>query len=843
MEKQSLLERLKLPWWQWLGYFGVLILTVFMILPSSYFLMVTFPPILLWQAGFLCLGIALLGLIRQFELPFHPLGYGLDWAVLAVAIACILSTIFAPFPGVAAWQLVTVIGYGVALYALRNFLGRGGWNLQNIWRFWVILGAGMSIWAIAGWLNIGRPDRNLFPIGHHNFVGAYFCLMLPLILSFVLSVERPIKKIALFLPLCIPSVFVIYTSSSRGAFLGLLIWAIATISFVIWRTKGKKRLILSSLSAGILTLLLIVGLQHPRVQRVIQVDGSGGLPAVEFKVDGQTEDRLFMWRSGLNILRDRPLTGAGLGNMSRIYNLYRPITVGAGAAHIQQLHGTPPHLLAELGLIGGAAIAFLLFQLIRLGWKIQSISDSPQMKRLVYGVGGSWLAYGGASLTDYQLENIAISFPLLLTVILLIAAADQTLPTQPQTLATPQRRILSLGSLGGMFIALFAVAPTTWSMNLFSSGRLAWEQGQNEKAFIDMATASEINRWNPNYALYIAFWFLENRTYQEDSPEDYQKSTELAAEYLLKGLEAAPNDFYFNQNVGILLAELDLAQAQTYLERSIQLLPRDPVSSNYFMLGLSHLAQGNEEKAIAALALQCLMSPAHMTLGNWDREPLAQYRVATVEKCIALHEELIARLDPEDDIVLSLKERIARMSWWHDLPIPYLDELEEFPTVVQVLLLGDRQPEKALSIVEAELAAAPEDNLWLILRAYFDEKYPLALSYEETPGQITQYELVKPTDPDINLQKWLRQIPSPPRPPTDRLASQLVYRSQDFTGVDAILHPKNLKRFRLVGFLNLDSRFPRSLPALDHLVNEVNRDELGLPHPTQNGFKLLDSDI
>ena len=85
-----------------------------------------------------------------------------------------------------------------------------------------------------------------------------------------------------------------------------------------------------------------------------------------------------MWRTGLNILRDRPLTGAGPGNMSRLYNLYRPIEVGAGAAHIQQLHGTPPHLLAELGLIGGAAIAFLLVQLIRLGWQIQKTTDDRQ---------------------------------------------------------------------------------------------------------------------------------------------------------------------------------------------------------------------------------------------------------------------------------------------------------------------------------------------------------------------------------------------------------------------------------------------------------------------------------
>ncbi len=844
MEKRSILERLKMPWWNWFGYVGVALLTIFTVLPESYYLMVTFPWILMWQAGFLCLGIALIGVIRQFDLPFRPLGYGLDWAVAAVFVACSLSAIFAPFPRVAMWQLATISGYGVALYALRNFLGQGGWNRKNLWRFLIVLAGGMSLWSIGGWLYLERLDRNLFPIGHHNFVGAYFCLVLPMIVSFALPRKSKLKKLVLLPLLSAPTLFVIYSSSSRGAYVGLLIWAIATIGFVIWRTKGKKRLILSSIALGFLTLFFVVALQHPRVQQIISVDTSqGGLPTVEFRVDGETEDRLFMWRSGFNILRDRPLTGAGLGNMSRIYNLYRPITVGSGASHIQQLHGTPAHLLAELGLIGGAAIAFLLFQLTRLGWHVQKTTDDPKIRRIIYGIGGGWLAYGGATLTDYQLENISISFTLLLTVVLLVAIADETLEKSlPKPLSIPLRRILSLGSVGGIFVALFTIFPGVWSMNLFRSGRIAWEQGQNEKAFVNMATASEVHAWNPNYALYIAFWFLENRTLQEDSPEDYRKSTELAAEYLLKALEAAPNDAYFNQNVGVILAELDPIAAQIYFERSIQLLPRDPASSEYFLLGLSHVAQGNEKQAIAALALQGLLSPGHMTLGNWDDEPLASYRGAAVEACLALHEELLESIGSNDPaLALSLKERMAWISWWHGLSIPYFDELEQFSPVVQALLLSDDDPQAAFELVEANIATDPGNTLWLVLQAYLNPEKSVELSFRDRLGQVTPYVLETPTESEIDLRQWLRQIPMDSRRTTDRTASQLVYRSQNFTGVDAILHSESLEQFRLVSILGLGGSFARTLPELDRLVNEINREELGLPHPTQNGFKLVNS--
>ena len=101
MELKSIVKRFQLPWWQWLGYGGIACLLLFMVLPNSYYRMVAVPWIFVWQIGFLCLGIALLGGLRQFNQPFRPLGYGLDWAILVVAIACLLSTLLAPFRGVA----------------------------------------------------------------------------------------------------------------------------------------------------------------------------------------------------------------------------------------------------------------------------------------------------------------------------------------------------------------------------------------------------------------------------------------------------------------------------------------------------------------------------------------------------------------------------------------------------------------------------------------------------------------------------------------------------------------------------------------------------------------------
>ncbi|NJO94049.1 MAG: hypothetical protein HC820_06240 [Hydrococcus sp. RM1_1_31] len=110
--------------------------------------------------------------------------------------------------------------------------------------------------------------------------------------------------------------------------------------------------------------------------------------------------------------------------MARVYNLYRPIEVGASAAELQQLHNTPMQILGELGLVGFAAFLFSIGCLLRLWWRLYRRLSKPNERYLLYGIGGSWLAYAVSSLTDYQLENISISSTLVVLIVLLIGLAD-----------------------------------------------------------------------------------------------------------------------------------------------------------------------------------------------------------------------------------------------------------------------------------------------------------------------------------------------------------------------------------------------------------------------------------
>jgi hypothetical protein len=177
-------------------------LGLFAWIPLSYYRMVMWPLILLWQAGFALILGWLIWRLRQFERPFRPLGYGWDGVMVATVLGLGLSAWGAPFKAIALWQLAWVLAYGLLLYGLRNGLGTGWLTATNLWRA-VAIAAGVSaaislsfwrptpgMWA-AG--NFAAAIRNAQPLGHHNFVGGYFALTLPLVVSLAVA-ERQWRR-------------------------------------------------------------------------------------------------------------------------------------------------------------------------------------------------------------------------------------------------------------------------------------------------------------------------------------------------------------------------------------------------------------------------------------------------------------------------------------------------------------------------------------------------------------------------------------------------------------------------------------------------------------------------
>jgi O-antigen ligase len=84
--------------------------------------------------------------------------------------------------------------------------------------------------------------------------------------------------------------------------------------------------------------------------------------------DPTVKERVYMWRSGLAMWRDRPLLGMGPGGVKREYPRYAlPEAVKKRTSH---LHNTPLQILVERGVVGLAAWLWIWVAFFRIGIRL-----------------------------------------------------------------------------------------------------------------------------------------------------------------------------------------------------------------------------------------------------------------------------------------------------------------------------------------------------------------------------------------------------------------------------------------------------------------------------------------
>ncbi|WP_346291862.1 O-antigen ligase family protein [Sphaerothrix gracilis] len=831
---------------QILGWLCLAALVCFTWLPASYFRMVGWPWILIWQLGFLCMGLWLISMLRQFTIPFRSLGYGLDALAGLTALGLVLTAAGSQFRSVAAWNIGLVFGYGLLLYGFHNYIAGDAVKRYLLWFGLAVTGVITSLVSLAYW----QPDtqmwqsgdfsaaiRNALPLGHHNFVGGYLVLVLPLVAPFALAQQGWRRWVGLAATGIVLGA--LYVSGSRGAYLGFLVWAIAAMGVALWTSRGpqRKRLLIGSL-LGLIVILAGIG-SNPRVRDLvtgIQLQGRGDSAQVTI-ADSPARDRYFMLQIGKNILRDRPFLGVGPGNLSRVSNLYRPIETGTGLNHIQQLHNTPVQLAAELGLIG---IGLYVGWLASIGWLWLRLArkDLATCDRLLlYGVGGSFLAYGVSSLTDYQLENIGIASTLVLNLVLLTGlAAAQLQPPPP----IPQRwrRLLSLAVLAGLAIAFRLWLPADVALALGSQGADEARGADFSAADSRWTLAAKLQPWDPTYGALAGQQLLEIQKFV--AAEASQEIIAAAIlEHFQQAVTAAPNDVWFNQNLALLLKN-EPQQAEVYASRAAQLLPRNE-NFTYYLLGQIYMAQGQRDRAIAALALEGMVSPSFLVMPQWGSPALEALRLPAVNTFLAYSEGLLEKLDPATAGYRQLYEQTALIRWWYSGLADNLNPGLLRP-VVQALFLAEAEPQAAIALLDQAIASSSNSQEFGLLKAWIAPDPYLASYLRELNLSASEAAAVRQHIYDYrNVRIWLSSLAEPTLT-HNRLQLAMAYRNQNAQAIKTILQPEDLQENALAETLQLFSDYPREFPALDRSIEQIRTEALGLPHPTRNNFQIVAAD-
>ncbi|HZG37309.1 MAG TPA: tetratricopeptide repeat protein, partial [Nodosilinea sp.] len=697
---------------RWLGAVGGVAIVAMTWLPHSYLRMVGWPWVLVWQAGFLAIAVWLVSQLRQGDKPFRPLGHGLDWAVAATGIGLIVCSLASDFKTIALWNVLLATVYGFALYAGVNWASQSQVKPAHLAAPLTGMMLGTALISLVLWRpgaaaplddSFSTALRNAMPFGHHNFVGGYFALALPFVLACAIALEGWLRWLAVATTALVG--VALYVSGSRGALLGVLVWLLVAVVAMGVGSAGKgrsRRLLVGGLGLALVAAAIV---SNPRVRSLV-----GGLdfanPSGFVVQDGPLLDRYFMLKTAANILRDRPLFGVGPGVMSRVSNLYRPIETGLGLDHAQQLHSTPAQLLGEMGLVGLGVYLLGLGLVARLWWRLHQTTQDRSHRWLLYGVGGSFLAYGISSLTDYQLENIGISMALVALLIVLLRLADQTELPPPTPLSGAARRYLSLGLLAWLVIMGYLWLMTDLGFFFGDRALSRAEQGDVAGSLQHLSSAAAFAPWDPTYYGLAGQEIYALLPLVAPSEQEAVRQDTLANFYAAATI--APNDALFNYNLAALLLPQDPAAAAIYSRRAIQLLPRKVGFSRY-LLGQSYLAQGQTPAAIAAFSLEGLSRPEFLTLPLWQQAPLAPLQDPVLDQALAHHQSVLEAISPDTPGYATLYDQTALVRWWYQRPI-LIAESGQLRPITQALLATDQNAEAALEIVNQALDQSPQDQ-------------------------------------------------------------------------------------------------------------------------------------
>ncbi|WP_041763067.1 O-antigen ligase [[Leptolyngbya] sp. PCC 7376] len=805
------------PWsHQWLLYLGLISLGIFAWLPNSYVAMRDWFWLPVWQGGFLCVGLWFLLTLRDYHRSWQTLGYGLDWGIGALALSLLLSTLGAASPKAAAWYLVMVLGHGLALYALRNWLQQNQlW--QRLWVGLCIVGTGSAVVSLGLWLP--QADwfslRNGLPLGSYGAMGGYLVLILPMVVA--LAIARKGQQ-RLFWGVGAGLILLdLYTTAARSALVAIAI--VGVFSYILSLANLRRDFSFQKLTVRSLLLavvLLTAGL-NPRVFASANWQNIQPTVASDLNLVGSVKSRFLLWVTSTDFVQLNPLNGIGIGNLGRSLDLFRPLT--GQSPETPHLFSTPLQILSEMGLYGVVAALLLLFMVMRL-WlsMLPYVEQGSAAELLIYGIGAGWASYGMVCFVDYQLEYLPISLTLVATLALLLAIAQIYSPEEQEPFSNRQRRGIQLVGLWFLTVVLYLGLPMTFAVALNDQAQEAKGVRNTDRYEEKLQEAHRLVPWQQSHMVDLGMHYWQQR--QEKlatglAPGEFEILSGSIRTYFQAASRAVPDDVLLKYNDGAIAVDFEPERSTQIFE---DLLKNDANRFPYVFYFLAQSYSEQElypEKVEELLALQLLRTPEFLTAPRWDTEPtLKALRDKIYPKAIAHYEALLKQLPPNSRDFQQLYETMLLLKWWQN---DFLGQVtpSRLRPAVQAIILADSQPQRSLEIINDALAEIADDLPTQLLKAWFDPEF--AISIERPNGETVIVS--QPSESYANLREWIADIfPSELVTATPVPNRDFRYRDPNLAGLSRIIPPANLRSVPMLDLLGLFG--DRPVPEVETFLTE-----------------------
>ena len=230
-------------------------------------------------------------------------------------------------------------------------------------------------------------------IGQKNWISNYLAIIFPVIFSYFLLQKERKNKLIYYLLLS-----VLYTTllicQSRGIWISIsltLIFAIYIIvKFKLFEIFKKNKKWLIALSIIFLIITIIYSTDNPLNKSAITVP-QRALSTFDEK-DPSINTRLLIWRSTLDMIKDKPLLGSGIGTFKMNYLDYQADFLQKNPDYIKfsgkaaEAHNEYLQMGAELGIVGLGIFLSILFVFYSLTLKYLKSKHSNQDRIIIFGL-------------------------------------------------------------------------------------------------------------------------------------------------------------------------------------------------------------------------------------------------------------------------------------------------------------------------------------------------------------------------------------------------------------------------------------------------------------------------
>lgn len=263
-----------------------------------------------------------------------------DLPALAWLLALILATVFSADPSASAPRITK--GLLFAIVPVAAYHARDPRRARVAMAVLLVSIAAATLYA---WIEFAArgslfPNRVRGAVGHPLTYGGQAMLFASLATAFAFRAPGAWKRAGwALLALLIPALLFSFT---RSAWLG---WLLA-LGIVLAATRTRW-LVASAAAVAVAVAVLAALLPGVYRERVVSIAD----PRSPWNVE-----RVHMWRAGIRMLADRPVTGLGLQDLRPAYERYKDPDARERVGH---LHSVWFHVAATMGAVGLGALIFL----------------------------------------------------------------------------------------------------------------------------------------------------------------------------------------------------------------------------------------------------------------------------------------------------------------------------------------------------------------------------------------------------------------------------------------------------------------------------------------------------